>query len=73
MHFSWLHCQLSFLPEDLNEIVDNNFKQILMVDGSDTSCEVVLRWMSLELTGDVSRLVSIGLVTSGSKPLLEPM
>ena len=37
------------------------------------SCEIVLIWMSLDLTDDVNIGSGNGLVPSGNKPLPEPM
>ena len=35
------------------------FKQILVIDGWDISCEIALIWMSLDLTDDQSKLVQV--------------
>ena len=47
-----------------------SFKLILVIIGWGISCEIVLRWMSLDLTDDKSTLVQ---VMAGTKPLPEPM
>ena len=48
------------------------FKSTLVVDGCSISCEIALRWTSLDLTDDESIGSGSGLVPSGSKPLPEP-
>ena len=43
------HCPL----EDLNEIQDNYiFELILVIGGWGISCEIALRWMSMDLPGN---------------------
>ena len=47
---------------------------ILENDGWGISCEIVLRWMLLDLTDNQVNIGSgNGLVLSGNKPLPEPM
>ena len=36
-----------------------NFKVILVIDGWGISCEIALRWLSLDLTDDKSTLVQV--------------
>ena len=45
------------------------FKQILVIDGWGISCEIALIWMSLDFVIGSGN----GLVSSGNKPLPEPM
>ena len=51
-------------------------KQVLVIDSWDISCEIALRWMSLDLANDQWQ-VNIGSgndsVPSGNKPLPEPL
>ena len=47
-----------------------NFKVILISDGWGISCEIALRWLSLDLTDDKSTLIQ---VPDGTKPLSEQM
>ena len=42
---------------NLNQILYVIFKWILVIDGWDISCEIALRWMSLDFTNDQSILV----------------
>ena len=46
-----------------------------MIEGEGISCEIALRWISLDLTDDTSPAIgsSNGLVPLGYKPLSEPM
>ena len=58
----------SMAPEGLEW--NFSFKLILVIIGWGISCEIVLIWMSLDLTDDKSTLVQ---VMPGTKPLPEPM
>ena len=49
------------------------FKWILVIDGWGIACEIALIWMSLDLLWKVNIGSGNGLVSSGNKPLPEPM
>ena len=56
------------------EFLVSNFKLILEIDGWGISCEIVFKWLSLDLrvTDEVIDSGN-GLVLSSTKPLPEPM
>ena len=48
-----------------------NVNVVLVVDDLGISCEIVIKWMSLDLTDNKSTLVRVnGLALSDTKPLL---
>ena len=49
------------------------FKLILVIAGWGISCEIAIKWMSLDLTNKVNIGSGNGLVPSGNKPLPDPM
>ena len=59
-HLCEANCSLTHRPlGNLNEIFRCNFQAILVIDGWGISCEITLRWMSLNLTDDKSTLVQV--------------
>ena len=51
----------------------SKFQANLMIDGWGASHEIALRWMSLDLTNNQSKLFQVMTWLAGNKPLPEPM
>ena len=70
----WRNSLLTHWPlGDLDKILDKSFfKLILVIDGWGISCEIAVRWMSVDLCDDKSTLVE-AIRPLGTKPLTEPM
>ena len=70
-HYLLIHWTLGDLKKKVfTQVI---FKLIIVIDGWGISCEIALRWMSLDITDDKLIGSGNGLVPSGTQPLPEPM